>query len=150
MAPAPIIQQGSGLLVAEFSVTHAMHLAGGNFPIVPAMAGFWFWPVAWQMQKPSTWSVAYAPTNTSFNLRLGALATNLANSLTPQVTVLTTRIETGVGVGIANFGAGVYSAFVNQPLNINCGAANGGGSAANAPIRVTVYYYRIRALQSTP
>ena len=151
MAPAPIIQMGSGVLTAELRITHAMQISGGNFPIVPAISGIWFWPVLWQIQKPSTWSAGYAPTNTTFNLRAGSLVTNLATGLTPTVTNVNPRIDVGIAsTGLNIGGVTPYSALVNQPLIVNCGAGNAGGNANNAPMLAIVHYVRIKALQTSP
>ncbi len=150
MAPSPIIIQGAGLLTAQMFITHAMQISGGNFPVVPAMGGHIFYVVQWAIQKPSGWAAGYAPTNTTFNLRLGSLATNVAGGITPVVTNTTVRIDQALGVNLANLGAGLYSALVNQPLNVNCGAGNGGGNPANGSMLVIVQYIRIRALQLTP
>lgn len=151
MAPAPIIQMGSGVLVSQLLITHAMQISGGNFTIVPAMAGIWFWPVLWQIQKPGTWSAGYAPTNTTFNLRAGSLVTNLATGLTPTVTNTNARIDAGIAsTGLNIGGTTPYSQLVNQPLVVNCGAGNAGGNAANAAMLATVYYVRIKAQFLTP
>jgi len=135
---------GGLLLPASLVISHAMQLAGGNFTIVPAIGGAIIWPIAWQILKP-TFGVVYAPTNTSFNLRIGAVATNLATSLSPQVTTVTARLDMGIGVAALNLGAGTIVNIVGQPLVLNCGAGNGAGSAANNPCVARVQYIVIRA-----
>jgi len=142
IAPQPTT--GAFVKVARMTITHAMHLAGGNFTIVPGIAGSILWPVAWCLLKP-TFGVVYAPTNTTFNLRLGAVATNIATGLSPQVTSATARLDMGIAASALNLGAGTITNIVGQPLVVNCGAANGAGSAGNNPIIAVVEYMVIPA-----
>lgn len=149
IAPAPII--GNTILLADLLITHAMQISGGNFRIVAGQAGRILVPIQWWIQKPSTWAAGYAPTNTTFNLRYGVLATNIGAGLTPTVTNTNPRIDFGNVPAALNLGGVTpYSSVVGQDLIVNCGAGNAGGNANNAPMRATVAYYSIGGLQTAP
>lgn len=140
-APSPIILATAGVRIASGLFPHANIISGVEFPIVAGVAGFVILPINFSLEKNIT--VAYAPTNASFNLRLAGLATNLATSLTPVITSTGVRFDFGIAASALNLGAGSMSALSGQALVIAPSAGNGAGSSANL-LRYTVAYQLVK------
>jgi len=144
MAPAPIILGTAGVRIASGVFPHANIISGASFTIVPGVSGFILLPLMWTLEK--SLAVAYAPTNASFNLRVGAVATNLATSLTPVITSTGTRFDFGIQTSALNLGAGVMANLAGQPLVIAPSAGNGGGVSPANVLRYFVPYCLVKMI----
>ncbi len=126
---------GSQLRYKIVNFPHASIISGGNVRIVPGRGGYIIRPIQWSSMK--NFSVAYAPSNSSFSLRYGAAGAALTGTLTPQLTSIGRRYDSAAVV-VGNQDPAVVG---GADLNIFPNAGNGNGSAANVLQFMLVYVF---------